>query len=374
MNKAKVICGFLVILFVAGCKSKSGDHALPGSVSETKMQEIYEEIKTPWKYGLVLVPDNDSLKTDCPTVFRKNNKWFMTYFVFDGRGYETWLAESVDLLEWDVLGKIMSFSDSSDWDANQKAGYPSLQDPEWGGSYELHKADGKYWMPYFGGNSTGYERGLLSIGMACTEKDPSTVHEWQRFEEPVLMPTDEDARWWENSTLYKPWVLLDEGKTTGYSYVMYYNARGDSLNPARGAERIGMAVSGDMVHWQRFGNDPVINHHKGISGDAVIQKIGEVWVMFYFGAFWINRKDHDAFNRFACSYDLVNWTEWVGPDLIAPSEPYDNWFAHKSYVIKYNGVVYHFYCAVNREEQRGIAVATSVDLGKSNLSFNDTKQ
>jgi predicted GH43/DUF377 family glycosyl hydrolase len=374
MKKKEIVYCLVMLLFFSGCKSKSEDASFPVSVPEEKMLEIYEEIKTPWKYGLVLVPEQDSLKIDCPTVFRKDNQWFMTYFVFDGRGYETWLAGSVDLLQWDVLGKIMSFSDSSDWDANQKAGYPGLQDPEWGGSYELHKSDDKYWMPYFGGNSTGYERGLLSIGMAWTEKDPSMVHEWQRFEEPVLMATDEDARWWENSTLYKTWVLLDEERTTGYPYVMYYNARGDSLNPARGAERIGMAVSGDMVHWQRFGTDPVINHHKGISGDAVIQKMGDLWVMFYFGAFWPDRNDHDAFNRFACSYDLVNWTEWKGPDLIAPSEPYDNWFAHKSYVIKYKGVVYHFYCAVNREEQRGIALATSVDLGKSTLSFSDKER
>jgi len=33
-------------------------------------------------------------------------------------------------------------------------------------------------------------------------------------------------------------------------------------------------------------------HHKiGITGDGVIQKIGDVWVMFYFGAFWEGRKD-----------------------------------------------------------------------------------
>jgi len=37
-----------------------------------------------------------------------------------------------------------------------------------------------------------------------------------------------------------------------------------------------------------------------------------------FRAFWPTRKDADAFNRFACSYDLVNWTEWEGEDLIKP--------------------------------------------------------
>jgi len=56
-------------------------------------------------------------------------------------------------------------------------------------------------------------------------------------------------------------------------------------------------------------------------------------------------------------------------DLIAPSESYDNTYAHKPYIIKYKGVVYHFYCAVNEQNERAIAVATSVDLGESTLCY-----
>lgn len=59
-------------------------------------------------------------------------------------------------------------------------------------------------------------------------------------------------------------------------------------------------------------------------------------------------------------YGLVHLTDWEGEDLIAPTEPYDELFAHKSFVVKQNDVVYHFYCAVNKQEDRGIAVATSV--------------
>ena len=108
-------------------------------------------------------------------------------------------------------------------------------------------------------------------------------------------------------------------------------------------------------------------HSAGITGDAVIQKMGDLYVMFYFGAFWEDRKG--AFNRFAVSTDLVNWTDWTGANLIEPSGPYDDLYAHKSFVVKHKGIVYHFYCAVNKADQRGIAVATSVDLGKSNKEF-----
>jgi len=336
-------------------------------VSQKKMDAVYQEVKTPYKYGLVMVPPSNDKKMDCPSIFRKDGKWYMVYIIFDGRGYETWLASSKDLLHWDNKGRLMAFSDSADWDANQKAGYVALETIKWGGKYKWQTYNGKYWMSYFGGNSTGYEKGLLSISMAWTKDDPSQVHEWTRLGHPVLMSTDKDVRWWENHTQYKSTVIWDKQKHTGYSFVMYYNANGDSLSKTRGAERIGMAVSNDMTHWIRYRKNPVLDHFQGITGDPVIQKMGDLYVMFYFGAFWKNKGG--AFNRFACSYDLIHWTDWTGADLIEPSKSYDNMFAHKSFVIKYKGVVYHFYCAVNKAGQRGIAVATSKELGESTLNF-----
>jgi predicted GH43/DUF377 family glycosyl hydrolase len=357
----KLIIVFIFIVQVASAQKK---------VESQRMQEVYEEIKTPFKYGLVIKPEDNSKKLDCPSVFRKGSNWYMTYIVFDGKGYETWLASSKNLLDWKTLGRIMSFSDSSDWDSNQKAGYIALQDYNWGGSYELQQFKGKYWLSYLGGNERGYEAGQLAIGIAQTSSDPSILHEWKRVPAPVLTATDRDTRWWENKKLFKSSIIWDKNKTTGHPFVMYYNANGDTSNNKpkwRWFERIGMAVSDDMIHWKRFGTEPVVHHRIGITGDAVIQKINGLWVIFYFGAFWDPRKD--AFNRFACSYDLVNWTDWKGNDLIKPSESYDEKFAHKSFVIKHKGVVYHFYCAVNNKDQRGIAVATSVEKGKSELQF-----
>jgi len=319
------------------------------------------------------VPDSNKYKMDCPTIFRKDDKWIMTYVVFDGRGYETWMAQSDNLLNWEIKGKILQFTDTTKWDSNQKAGYPSLIDYKWGGDYHINSYNGKYWLSYFGGNTQGYEKGLLSLSVASTAQNPSVVHQWETLGTPVLMSTDKDARWYDNSTMYKSDVIRDDKKLTGFPFVMYYNARGDSINPARGAERISMAVSNDMVHWQRFGNQPVVNHHKGISGDAVIQKIGKVYVMFFFRANW-PKGQTIVYNSFCCSYDLVHWTEWQGPRLIEPSEDYDALFAHKAYVIKHKGVAYHFYNAVDKLGNRGIAVATSKDLGKSTMQFKSKEE
>jgi predicted GH43/DUF377 family glycosyl hydrolase len=305
-------------------------------------------------------------------VFRYKSTWYMTYIVFDGRGYETWLAESSDLLHWKPKERMLSFSaDTARWDANQKAGYIALQDHSWGGSYQWQPFNNNYWMSYIGGREKGYEAGALSIGIAASKQVPSKVQEWTNSPAPVFTSTDANVRWWENRKLFKSTIIQDKQKTTGHQFVMYYNANGDSAknnSRTRWFERIGMAVSDDMITWQRYGNDPVVHHPAGITGDAVIQKINDVWVMFYFGAFWTGR--NTAFDRFAGSYDLVHWTDWEGDDLIHASEPYDEKFAHKPFVLKYKGVVYHFYCAVNNKDQRGIAVATSVDMGKSNLLFN----
>jgi len=354
----KILLGLLIFILSLIHVSAQNKHFV---VHDKVMESVYLKIKTPYKFGLVIVPDGDSKKADCLTVFKKNNQWYMSYIMFDGRGYETWIAKSTDLLHWSALGKILSFSRTSDWDCNQKAGYISLLDYHWGGSYAPQTYKGNYWLSYLGGRVSGYEEGKLKVGVAFTAEGITLPHEWKRLDKPVLTPADSDARWWEHATIYKSSIIWDKAKHTGHPFVMYYNAKSDTV------ERIGMAVSDDMEHWKRYLTNPMLDNQKGITGDAVIQKTDSVYVMFYFGAFWKDR--NGAFNRFACSYDLIHWTDWKGEDLIKSSESYDDLYAHKSCVAKNKNVVYHFYCAVNEKGQRGIAVATSKDVGKSSLLF-----
>src|SRR5574344_926100 len=86
-------------------------------VPQQQMEQIYDEVKTPYKYGLAVAPTDNYHKIDCPTVFRQGDKWLMTYVVYngkggtDGRGYETWIAQSDNLLEWHTLGRVLSYRD-----------------------------------------------------------------------------------------------------------------------------------------------------------------------------------------------------------------------------------------------------------------------
>jgi predicted GH43/DUF377 family glycosyl hydrolase len=333
----------------------------PTPISHEQMQVIYDEAKTPFKYGIVIEPPSGQ-KVDCPNVFRHGDKWFMIYVQLenDPTGYTTQLAESDDLLHWKPLGTILPRGESNAWDCANAGGGVALFDPEWGGSNKLESYNGRYWLSYLGGPNPGYEKLPISIGIASTD-DPSKTTPWKKFSAPVLRHDDPDARAFESDVLYKSYIFRDPEKTLGVPFVMFYNAR-----PPNGDETIGIAISQDMKTWKRFGTEPVIANPRKpgarsgtISGDPQIVRMNNLWVMFYFGAFWKS----GAFDTFTASRDLVHWTKWDGEDLIKPSEPYDTPFAHKPWLIKHDGVVYHFYCAVGGKQQhRAIALATSKEF------------
>ena len=410
MKRIQTVLIFLLTV-LSGFAAKGKNTVASGSAADIPadvMNRIYQEVRTPYKYGMVVAPADNYHKIDCPTVFRVGKQWLMTYVVYngkdglDGRGYETWLATSDDLLHWQTQGRLLSYpADTARWDANQRGGFPALIDWKWGGSYGISKYKGNYWMTYIGGHGTGYEavREPLNIGMAWTNGDITQAHEWQTTDQPLLSIKDKDVQWWEQLTQYKSTIYevkkeKGKGKNTlppeirKYRFLMFYNAGG--INPANNlkAERIGIAVSNDLKKWKRLKTNPVYYHEAPgiITGDAQIVRMSPpattpnvstsgspLYVMFYFSAYNPDRK-YNAYNTFAVSRDLIHWQDWTGADLIVPSKTYDEMFAHKSYVVKHDGVVYHFYCAVNNDQQRGIAVATSVPMGRSEVRFPEPER
>lgn len=339
--------------------SPAGEATVRRAVDDATMQHIYEEAKTPFKYGVVLQPPPGK-KVDCPNVFRHGGRWFMVYVQLENapQGYTTQLAASDDLLHWQPLGTILLRGATNAWDAHNAAGGVALFDTTWAGSNALQTHQGRYWLSYLGGNKPGYETPPLHISLASTT-DPARTAPWEKLPAPVLRSDDADARAFETDTLFKSHIFRDLTRTLGAPFVMFYNAR-----KPKDSERIGIAVSQDLRQWARYGDTQVLENarpeglkHGVISGDPQIVRMHDVWVMFYFGAFW----KPGAFDTFAASHDLVHWTKWTGPDLVAPSEPWDKQFAHKPWILKHEGVVYHFYCAVG-DQGRVIALATSKDL------------
>ena len=327
------------------------------SISREKMQEIYEIIKTPHKIGPVI--KDDEYLTDSPSVFKYNDKWYM-YFIkihknIEDSGYETHLVSSDDLINWKYEGKLFERIENDHWDSRQIAGYGAFIDMDFGATNEIQPVNGKYYMAYLGGNLNGYETDPLSMGLAFAD---TPISKFTRFEEPIMSPFDEDAREFETLTLYKSNMFIDEAMTLGHKYVNAYNAK-----PIDNKERIYLAVSDDGENWQRYLDTPIIDETKTIenlliSGDPQIVKIDNYYVMFFFRSI----ENGGAYNTFAVSENLVDWTIWDGEPLIKPEFDWENVFAHKSCVVKHEGVVYHYYCAVNDKGERFIALATSEEL------------
>ena len=325
-------------------------------ITDAELEQIYEQIKTPFKHGPVVKWENDH--TDSPTVFRKDGLFYM-YFIAISKdhsvsGYETHLARSSDLLHWEYCGAIFRRNDLNHWDSKQCAGYAAFKDVRFDGTNELLRINGKYYLSYLAGNSDGYEPDPLYMGLAESD-DPIATNAFARYPEPILRPEDADVRPFETKTLYKSCLFKDILGVTGFPYVNIYNAKAENAT-----ERIFLAVSRDARTWERYGDTHVLDMadldpDTIITGDPQIVCIGDIYVMFFFHY----TKGKGAYNTFACSRDLVHWRVWQGDPLITPTEPWENVHAHKTWFVRHGSVNYHFYCAVNTEGERFIAVATS---------------
>jgi hypothetical protein len=194
-------------------------------VDDAAMQKVYDEVKTPFKFGVILKGGETNELVDCASVFRSGEHWYMMYVAISNKvGYQTYLASSDDLLHWTKLGMILPFS-TNGWDAWQADGGIALANTRWDGTHELEKFDGKYWLSYIGGAKQGYETDPLSIGMAWTT-EPAAAKTWHRLEQnPVLSPHQSDIRSFEQKTLYKSQIIHDSSESLGWPFVMFYNGK-----------------------------------------------------------------------------------------------------------------------------------------------------
>lgn len=332
------------------------ENNLPRSVTETVMREVYEDLKTPIKLGAVC--KFEDVYTDSPSVYFIDGKWYMMYLTISkecaASGYSTWISESEDLIHWSSPQKVLSRNEENHWDSKQIAGYLGLPDINWNGTNIPDKLNGEYIVSYLGGNADGYEPNPLYMGLAFT-KDLNNPSDYRRLENPILSPDDEDCRPEEKKALFRSFIFEDTEGITDFKYVMVYNAKDLDYK-----ERIFLAVSDDAVNWQRYGDKAVLdgtleNLNNKIVADAQIIRRGELYIMIYF-AFDYGEK---AYSTFACSYDLVHWTEWHGEPLIKSEYTWEDEHAHKSWIVRHNDITYNFYCAVNSNNERFIALAVS---------------
>ena len=319
-------------------------------------------ISTPIKTNRLLIAPSyqpgafDSHAVDCPFPFWHNGRFYMTFVGWDAKGYQTGLASSEDLIHWQKEGLLIGRGPAGSPTEYNIALTCLLRDHQLYGRGELKKVRGEFVGVYHAYPDPGYEIGPGAIGF-CFSPDLKT---W-RVDPPILYA--QDGAPWEQGGLYKAWLIEENGL-----YSLFYNAK----NQTEGSwhEQTGMATSTDLLHWQRYPQNPVLRNggpgsfDEVFASDPVVLKDGDQWVMFYFGL----ARDGHARDGAATSPDLLHWTK-IDALLLdtGPEGAVDSLHAHKPGILANQNGLYHFYCAVSRQiipigslthnEGRGISLA-----------------
>lgn len=278
----------------------------------------------------------DARAVDVPTVFTHNGRYHMFYVGFDGKGYQTALARSDDLINWTCAGVILKRGGNREWDRVGMAATAILMDKDlYGGNHPV-KYNGKYWLMYHSYPGFGYESGSAEVGLAWTEDEE--LLDWHFYGGPVF--SWKDGAEWERGGLYKTDLVEANGR-----FYLFYNAKNPGGN---WTEQIGMAESDDLIHWRRPFDHPVLPVTPGAwdsrfasDPQVVYDRYEKQWVMFYYGL-----GNLSACNGVAVSTNLYDWEKFPSPILtIGGAGTIDSKYAHKPYVICAGGELYHFYCA-----------------------------
>jgi len=303
------------------------------------------------------IPGHEAFKdTDCPCVYQisgQPGKWYMSFIAFNGKGYNSFVAESTNLVQWTNPKLAMGFGKPGEFDFGGCVVGAYLYE-----SYDikaprlLKQRDGKYWSLYGAyPKQGGYELKPGYEGVASSE-DGIT---WERSQdEPILSVFQKGCASWEKDCIYQPWLVEHEGK-----FYNMYNAKGN-------VEQMGLAFSEDLLIWKRYEKNPVIpvgpkgSYNDRFSADGKIFRDGDHWTCFFFGV-----GKGGAHIMIAFSRDLLHWTVDPEPLYKAGGNPsgLDQKYAHKISLVynPKNETFYLYYCATGNKG-RGIGLITSKPL------------
>ena len=303
------------------------------------------------------IPGHETFhNTDVPCVYQmpgQPEKWYMSFIAFNGHGYNSFVAESNDLIHWKQPRLAMGFGKPGEFDHGGCVIGAFLYD-----SYDiraprvLKRRDGKFWTLYgCYPRQGGYELRPGYEGVAISGDGLI----WRRAkDQPILSVSDADCGAWEKSCIYQPWLVEHEGKL----YDFYNAAQG-------GVEQTGLALSTDLLSWKRYAGNPIIRvrlkgYDERFASDPKVFRDGDHWTMFYFGVGRGGAHIMVAFSR-----DLLHWTAHPEPLYKAGGHPggLDKTYAHKISLVyrPESETFYMYYCAVG-SKGRCIGLITSKRL------------
>lgn len=299
--------------------------------------------------------------TDIPTVYQipGDDKWYMSFVAFDGRGYQSYLAESADLIHWGNYRLAMGYGPEGEFDhGGRTIGGFLLESYDLKAPRVLKKRGGRFWTLYGAyAQQGGYELHPDGQGLAVSD-DGFTWREVRNG--PVLSIRDPDCGDWESDRIYMPWLMESRGR-----FFDFYNAA------HKRHEQTGVAFSTDLTDWIHYPANPIIRNRAGgydagFCSDPKVYRDGDHWTMFYFGVGHGTASIMIAFSR-----DLMHWTADPEPLYKGGGNPsgLDKQYAHKISLVynPKNDTFYMFYCAVPGKKGditggRGIGLITSKPL------------
>lgn len=305
------------------------------------------------------IPGHESFQnTDAPHIFQRPGKtdtWYMSFIGFNGQGYNSFVAESDNLIQWKNMRLAMGFGKEGEFDFGGCVIGAFLYE-----SYDvkaprvLKAREGKFWTLYgCYAKQGGYEIDPGYEGVAVSD-DGIT---WRRAKDaPILSVHDADVGTWEQDCIYQPWLVEHEGR-----FYNFYNAK----RMPEWIEQSGVATSKDLLTWKRYAVNPVLCIRPGaydgnFLGDGKVFRDGDHWAMFYIGV-----GKGGAHIMIAFLQDLLHWTAHPEPLYKAGGHPsgLDTKYAHKISLVfnPKNGIFYLYYCACGNKG-RGIGLITSKPL------------
>ena len=306
------------------------------------------------------IPGHEAFhSTDASCVYQlpgQPDKWFMSFIGFNGQGYNSFVAESKDLLHWTNPRLAMGFGPTNTFDAGGCVVGAFLYE-----SYDikaprfLKRRDGKHWTLYgCYPRQGGYELRPGYEGVACS--DDGLV--WRRAKNaPILAVQDSDCAQWEKDCIYQPWLVEHQGR-----FFDFYNAANG------GIEQTGVAFSTNLLNWMRYPANPVFRNRASgydeqFASDPKVYRDGDHWIMFYFGVGRGGAHIMVAFSR-----DLLHWASHPEPLYKAGDNPsgLDKQYAHKTSLVwnPKDESFYLYYCACGKKG-RGIGLITSKLIARS---------
>jgi predicted GH43/DUF377 family glycosyl hydrolase len=228
-------------------------------------------------------------------------KWFISFIAFNGKGYNSFVAESTDLVNWEKPRLAFGFGGEGEFDhGGRVVGAYMYNTWDIKGSRALRRKDGLYWTLYgCYPRQGGYELRPGAEGLASSQDGLTWTRAWP---ETTLDVYQKEVKPWEHSCIYQPWLVEHQGK-----WYDFYNAANG------GIEQSGFATSTNLVNWTRYPDNPVIRNRPqwsdaSMASDPKVFWDTDHWVMFYFG----NGK-FGVCILVAFSTDLEHWTQERDP-------------------------------------------------------------